>query len=290
MTATPIVPSVAVAMVPEFTVEILSFLFAVAFLAGLIDTIAGGGGLLSVPSLLAVGLSPAATLATNKGQSVFGAATSSFTFLRSGLRTGEIVWQRFLLGMGFSLVGAFLGSLTVSMIQVRFLNQIVPILLIAIAVYTLLRREASEQVSHALLPRKVFTPIFGTGLGFYDGFFGPGTGSFWVVALVGLRGANLRDATVETKFYNFASNLGSLLVFIVVGHMVWLVVMVMAVGQMIGARIGAKLVLRRGTRLIRPLLVVMSLGLTARLIYTNPDNWLRLAAVQVWGFLSRVIA
>ena len=268
-------------MTPD-SVEILALLFAVAGMAGLVDTIAGGGGLLTVPSLLAAGLSPAATLATNKGQSVFGSAMASYTFLRSGLKTREIVWQRFTLGMGFSLVGAFLGALTVSVLQLRFLNQIVPLLLIVIAVYTLLRREASEQASHALMPRRVFTPVFGTGLGFYDGFFGPGTGAFWVAALVGLRGAKLREATVETKFYNFASNLGSLMVFIAAGHLVWLIAITMGIGQIIGARIGAGLVLRQGSRLIRPILVVMSLGLTARLVALDPNNWLRQGAVYLW--------
>ncbi|MCX8501620.1 MAG: TSUP family transporter [Alphaproteobacteria bacterium] len=260
-------------------------MFAVAGMAGLIDTIAGGGGLLTVPSLLAAGLSPAATLATNKGQSVFGSAMASLTFLRSGLKTGEIVWRRFLPGMGFCLIGAFLGALTVSLLQIRFLNQLVPILLIAIAVYTLCRREASEQASHALVPRRVFTPVFGTGLGFYDGFFGPGTGAFWVAALVGLRGAKLREATVETKFYNFASNLGSLVVFVAAGHMVWLIAATMAIGQIIGARIGAGLVLRKGSRLIRPILVVMSLGITARLIAVDSDNWLRQGAVYLWQLI-----
>jgi uncharacterized membrane protein YfcA len=112
----------------------------------------------------------------------------------------------------------------------------------------------------------LFALIFGLTLGFYDGFFGPGTGSFWVLALVALQGDGLIKATAKTKLVNFTSNIVSLFVFILGGQVVWTVGLAMAIGQLIGGRVGASLVLSRGASIVRPMLVIVSLAITAKLL------------------------
>jgi uncharacterized membrane protein YfcA len=120
-----------------------------------------------------------------------------------------------------------------------------------------------------------FSMIFGAGIGFYDGFFGPGTGAFFALAFVSMLGFSLKQATAHSKLLNMTSNLAALLFFMLGGHVVWSIGLVMASGQVIGASIGAHLVIRRGTALIRPLLVVVSIALTVKLVADDPANPIR---------------
>lgn len=237
-------------------------LFAVAAVAGCIDTLAGGGGLITLPTLLMVGLSPAAAIATNKLQGTGGSMTATLYFLRRGAIHPQD--NRWMVGMTF--VGSVLGSWLVLQIQADILARIIPMLLIAMGTYFAL----SPKLGLVDRPRRLSHPAFSLGvapwLGFYDGFFGPGTGMFMALALVGLCGYNLTKATAYTKLLNFTSNIAALLYFLLFGTLHWGVGLVMLAGQMLGASIGARLVLNRGAQLIRPMVTLVCFSMAIKLI------------------------
>lgn len=249
--------------------DTIAILLAVAALGGLVDSIAGGGGLLVMPALLWTGMSPLQALATNKLQSMFGTATACTRFARSGL----IEWRPLIPSLVLAFIGACAGAITVQLISADWLRLIVPVLLIAAALYFLLSPRMDDADAHHRLTMIGYASIAGA-IGAYDGFFGPGTGSFFTVSLVALAGMGLTRATAHTKALNFTSNVASVLIFAFSGHMLWIVGLAMAVGQVVGASLGSHLALRHGARLIRPLLVVISLGLTARMLL-DPANPLR---------------
>jgi uncharacterized membrane protein YfcA len=237
----------------HLSLTLLLFLSCSAVAAGLIDTLAGGGGLIALPAILAVGLPPSLALGTNKFQATFGVAMASWRFARKG----HLKLRESLLGIVCCILGASIGTLSVLHINSNALAKILPILLLGVLLYTLFSpRISAEDQTHRLHPRWFFI-IFGLMLGFYDGFLGPGTGSFWVVALIALLGFNLKKATMHAKLYNFTSNLVALCWFISAGKVLYLPAIMMAVGQMIGAYVGAHLVMQQGHRLIRPVFIVM---------------------------------
>ena len=237
-------------------------LTATAVLTGFIDAIAGGGGLIMMPALLFAGLSPIQALSTNKLQSMFGTGIALRNYWRSRL----VEWQpnRFTVALVF--LGAALGCLTVQLIDNRLLNLIIPLLLVASAIYILLSPRMTDEDAHHRVTPKGYGPV-GGAIGFYDGFFGPGTGTFFTTSLVVLRGYGLTKATALTKLFNFTSNVASVIVFALGGQMLWLLGLSMAVGAMIGGWLGSHIAIRFGARLIRPLLVVISIGMTARLLW-----------------------
>jgi len=232
-------------------------LFFLALLAGLVDSIAGGGGLITLPALLWTGLGPVAALATNKAQGVFGTFSASANFVRRG----AIDLRRAAFAVACTFVGAAAGTLAV-----RHLARLIPFLLIAFAVYFLFSPRVSDLDSHRRIGEDAFALTIGAGVGFYDGFFGPGTGTLFAAAYVALLGYNLRRATAHTKLLNFTSNLASLLFFLPGGHPVWALALPMAAGQLLGAWAGSHLVLRHGARLVRPVLVAASLAVSIKLL------------------------
>jgi uncharacterized protein len=235
---------------------------AVAIVSGFVDSIAGGGGLIMMPALFFVGASPLQALGTNKLQSVFGTSVALRNYGRSGL----VEWRPNRLTVALVFAGAVVGALVVQLIQTRLLNLIIPVLLVASALYVLLSPRMSDEDAHHRVTAKGYAPI-GAAIGFYDGFFGPGTGTFFSTSLVALRGYGLTKATALTKLFNFSSNVASVLLFALGGHMLWLLGLCMAVGAMIGGWLGSHSALRFGARLIRPLLVTISLALTAKLLW-----------------------
>src|SRR5437867_3989388 len=240
----------------------LPVLFVVGTVAGWIDSVAGGGGLITVPVLLSLGLPPATALGTNKLQGVFGSGSATWHYGRAGL----IDFRAAGIGVVCNAIGAFAGALAVQRIQPDFLRASIPFLLIAIAVYLLFRPTLGDADTPPRLKAGVFHLVFGFALGFYDGFFGPGTGSFWAMAYALLLGFNLTKATAHTKLMNFTSNAASLAMFIIGGKVLWLAGLVMGVGQLLGARIGAKMVVARGAKFVRPIFIAVALALSARLI------------------------
>ncbi len=244
---------------------LLPLLFSAAFIAGLIDSIAGGGGLITVPVLLGIGLPPQVALGTNKLQASFGSGSAMLHFVRAGTVKMSDCWS----GIIWTAVGATLGVWAVQLLDPTLLKLMIPWLLAAIAIYTLLSPRLGAEDSHARLKAGTFYLLFGLSIGFYDGFFGPGTGSFWTMALMMLLGYSMIRATATTKVMNFTSNFVALIFFLSVGQVRFVEGLIMGVGQFLGARVGSKLVITRGTAFIRPVFITMVLALVGRLIYLN---------------------
>ena len=237
-------------------------LFVVAFFASLIDSIAGGGGLLTTPSMLLVGIQPLNVLATNKFQSCFGTFTSTYNYFKNGLLVDEKKKLYFVL----SFLGSGLGTLLVSRISNETLEKIIPILLIGAALFFITNKgPKSANASSKLLI--VFNLIV-FGIGFYDGFFGPGTGSFFVLSFVIIKGVNIMQATAVTKLLNFASNFAAFIVFAIQGYVIWTLGLTMAVAQIAGAYTGSKFAIKNGEKLVRPVLVVVSILLSIRILFS----------------------
>ncbi|WP_347270108.1 TSUP family transporter [Rhizorhabdus histidinilytica] len=246
----------------HLAIETYALLTVVAFIAGFIDAIAGGGGLLTVPAMLSAGVPPIATLATNKLQSSFSSATATFNFSRKGLIDWRTYWPQVVMILILSGLGAWI----VQSIKTDVLKLIVPVLLVAVAAYVLLSPRMSDEDVHHRLGTRGYLPV-GGAIGFYDGFFGPGTGSFFATSLVSLRGMGLIRATAHTKAFNFSSNFGSLIVFLSTGHAMILLGLCMAVGAASGAWTGSHTAIRFGAKVIRPVLVTICLALTAKLLW-----------------------
>jgi uncharacterized protein len=248
-------------------IQISPALFPVLFLtgavAGLIDAIAGGGGLITIPVLLGIGLPPQFALGTNKLQSTFGSASAMAHFVRAG----TVNIRQALGGVLWTAVGAILGSYTVQQIDPGFLKRCIPFLLLLILCYTIFSPKLGAVEVHPRMSKGVFYAFFGLLLGFYDGFLGPGTGSFWVIALMLGLGFDMRKGTGYTKLFNFVSNIVSLVVFVAGGHVLLWAGLVMGAGQAFGARVGARLVIKKGTRFIRPVFIGSVLAVTAKLFY-----------------------
>lgn len=249
-------------MSPEI---LLPLLFGIAFIAGLIDSIAGGGGLITVPVLIGIGLPPQLALGTNKLQASFGSGSAMLHFVRAGTVKLRDCW----IGIIWTAIGAALGVWAVQLLDASILRQLIPWLLAAIAIYTLLSPKLGAEDSHARMKPLLFYFMFGLSIGFYDGFFGPGTGSFWTMALMMLLGYSMMKATATTKVMNFTSNFVALIFFLSVGQVRFIEGILMGIGQFMGARVGSKLVIRKGTAFIRPVFITMVLALVGRLIYQN---------------------
>lgn len=244
----------------------LTLLFLAGLTGGFIDAIAGGGGLITVPALLAAGLPPQMALGTNKLQSSCGTVIAVWRYAHAGLMRTPGLW----LAVGLSFAAGMGGAHAVSVLSKDLLKQLIPWMLAAVALYTALNRRFGIHAGRAKIPPLVFAFIFGTVIGFYDGFFGPGTGSFWTVALVALLGLDLRHATGYTKAANLASNLGSLGIFLAHGSVHFTAGAAMIGGQMIGARLGSGLVIRRGAAFIRPVFLMVVAVMTLKLLW---DAW-----------------
>ncbi|MDD2365305.1 MAG: TSUP family transporter [Desulfuromonadaceae bacterium] len=244
---------------------LLPLLFGAAFIAGLVDSIAGGGGLITVPVLLGIGLPPQVALGTNKLQASFGSGSAMLHFVRAGTVKMSDCWG----GIFWTAVGSALGVCSVQLLDSTLLKQLIPWLLALIAIYTLISPRLGSADSHPRMNKGIFYLIFGLIIGFYDGFFGPGTGSFWTMALIMLLGYSMLKATAATKVMNFVSNFVALIFFLSAGQVHFLEGVVMGAGQFMGARFGSRLVIKRGTSLIRPVFITMVLLLVGRLIYMN---------------------
>lgn len=240
-------------------------LFAVSLAAGFIDAMAGGGGLITLPALLAAGLPPQMALGTNKFQSSFGSFSASFHFIRKG----HADWRTARTGIIFTFIGATAGAMLVSMLPAGILNKIIPFLLLIIIVYFIFSPDLGKLDEKPKIPHMHFFMPAGIVLGFYDGFFGPGTGSFWAVALMMICGYNMVKATAYTKIMNFTSNIASLIVFLIKGQVVFKLGIVMAAGQFAGARLGSSMVIRKGNKIIRPVFITAVLCIVGSLIYKN---------------------
>ena len=250
-------------MAAMFKLWHLPFLFLTGLVAGFVDSIAGGGGLITLPVLLSFGLDPQHALGTNKLQATFGSASASWHYAQAK----TVPLSDCMRGFVLTLVGAALGALAVQQLDPSILKRAIPFLLIGVAIYTLLKPRLGAEDLHPRMARGVFDLTFGLLLGFYDGFFGPGTGTFWTMAFMLGLGFNMTRATGYAKVMNFASNVSSLALFLICGNVYFTAGLTMGLGQLLGARIGSRMVIARGTRFIRPVFISVVLALTLKLLY-----------------------
>ncbi|PHP67486.1 hypothetical protein CSC94_07200 [Zhengella mangrovi] len=255
----------------DLTLETAALLAAAAFVAGFIDAIAGGGGLITVPSLLLAGFDPVVALGTNKLQSLFGSGSATLAYASKG----HVDLKRQLPAAVASCLGAIGGALLATVLPGSVLKAVLPVLLVAIALYFAFKPALSDIDRAQRIAPFLFSFTAVPLIGFYDGVFGPGTGSFFMLAYVGLAGYGVLKATAHTKVMNFASNIGGFAAFTAVGVVAWKAGLVMGAMQFAGARLGAHFAMRNGARIIKPLLVITCTVLAARLVM-DPENPLRL--------------
>jgi uncharacterized membrane protein YfcA len=239
--------------------SLIALLTAVAFVAGVIDAVAGGGGLLTVPALLAAGLPPHVALATNKGQSVFGSGAALVAFRRRGALDGELARYTFPLGF----LGALCGTHVVLWIAPEVLKPVVVVLLPLAALSLFVQRRSGD--GEPPRARLWLASMLALTIGAYDGFFGPGTGTFLVVGFSVLLHAPLLRASAEAKVVNFASNLAALSLFASRGVVLWQIALPMAVAQLAGGFTGAHLAVHGGDRLVRAVVVLVVLAVVVKL-------------------------
>lgn len=250
---------------PAFSTPTYLLFLAAGLVAGTVDAIAGGGGLIMIPTLLGAGMPAPLALGTNKFAAFFGTGSAAWSYARKG----AVQLRDCRLGVFWTMVGAFLGAGCVRLIDPVFLGRFIPWLLGSIVVYMIFRPQLGEKDRHHRLEAPVFYTLFGLALGFYDGFFGPGVGSFWSIAFVMVLGFNFLKATAHAKVMNMASNIASLVVFIHAGYCLLWPGLVLGAGQIVGGWIGAHLALTRGARFVRPVFLLMA-GLTVlKLIYQH---------------------
>lgn len=243
---------------PLLTIALLSL---ASLGAGTVDAIAGGGGLITLPALLAAGLPAHEALGTNKGQSVWGSGAALAAFWRAGRVDRKQATYTFPLG----LVGSLVGASIVSMIDKDALKPIVIAMLIGAAVLLVVRKPSRDQDASAARP--LAAAGLALAIAFYDGFFGPGTGTFLIVGFVALCGRSLVHASADAKVVNFASNIAAVAVLGYHGYIHWDVALPMAFGQLLGGIIGAHFAMRGGERVVRLAVLVVSCALIAKLLF-----------------------
>lgn len=262
----------------DIALQLFLILFLVAVFAGFVDSIAGGGGLIVIPAMLIVGIPPLEVLGTNKLQAQFGSASATIAYARRG---HVDLKKQFPMAL-MAFIGGIFGALTASFVPPDILRAIMPFLLIAIALYFAFKPNLNDLDSHQRITPFVFGLTVVPLVGFYDGIFGPGAGSFYMLAFVGLAGFGMLKATAHTKLLNFGSNFGSFLVFTFSGAILWKLGLVMGLGQFLGAQMGSRLAMNNGAKIIRPLLVISCLAMATKLLLDSG------AAYSVSAFFSRL--
>lgn len=251
------------------SVDIWVLLSLAALVAGFIDAIAGGGGLLTIPALLFSGMPPHLALGTNKLAATFGSFTASVTFYRKKLFFPQY-WGW---AMACTAVGAVIGTIAAYSISSSSLEKALPAVVLGTAIYTLLTRlkEQSNDTEFPASVSRIRQALQGAGLGFYDGIAGPGTGAFWTLSTLKLHKLNLLFSSGVARTMNFISNAVSLVTFVILGQVNWLVGLSMGLCIMAGAYLGAHSAIRFGANLIRPVFI---LGVSAMAIKLCWDAWL----------------
>ena len=246
---------------------IVIFICLGGFLASFVDSIAGGGGLISMPVLLISGLPTHLALGTNKFASSCGSFTSAYRYYKSG-KTNVALLKKLL---PFTILGCILGVKCVLSISDEFLNLLVFIMIVAVTIYTYTKKDLGTEDKFKELTDKNIKlgMLMAFLLGFYDGFFGPGTGTFLTFALIKIYGFDFLHASANTKILNFTSNFIALILFIFSGQILYTVAIPFAISMIIGGYIGAKLAIKKGSTLIKPIFLVMAFGVAIKLIYQS---------------------
>ncbi|MFM1655277.1 TSUP family transporter [Brevibacillus sp. B_LB10_24] len=249
----------------ELDVSTVLLLALFGFIAAFIDSCVGGGGLISLPALLGLGMPAYLALGTNKLAGTMSSATSSFTFIRLGKFDKKLMLYLF----PVSFAGAFFGAKTVLFVPQDILKGLVLFMMAVIFVYTLFNKKFGRNPEFKGLTS--FTLSWGIPLtfliGFYDGFFGPGTGSFFVFMMVLLFGYDFVVAAGNGRILNLASNIAALGVFLLQGKVVWLTGLTMGAAMLFGATLGARMAVKTGVRYVRPLFLIVSLSLMGKMVF-----------------------
>ncbi|MBW9155008.1 TSUP family transporter [Clostridium tagluense] len=234
------------------------------FLASFVDSIAGGGGLISVPAFMLAGLPPHMVLGTNKFSATAGSFTSSLGFIKSGKANFKLL--KYLIP--FTFIGSMLGVKAVLNIDQKFLNTLVLILIMFIGIYTLFSKSLGLQDKFKGLTKKnvLGGVILALSLGFYDGFFGPGTGSFLVFGFINIFGFNFVSSSANARILNFVSNVTALILFAISGQINYMFGLPVAVFMILGAKMGTRVALNKGSKLIKPIFVTMSLAVALKML------------------------
>ena len=225
-----------------FSLELLSFLFLAAFVAGFIDTLAGGGGLIALPALIISGIPPISALGTNKLQGSIGTATATYIMLRKK----RVAWQDVKYLMRSAFIGSLMGTIAVQFINTEILSFVIPLVLLFMMIYFIFTPQPKVGSGIPKVSNGTYQKFIVPAIGWYDGMFGPGTGSFFALSGVSLRGYGLIDATAIAKTLNFSTNFASLVIFLIAGKVVWLIGFVMMLGQFLGAWGGSQCLFKIG--------------------------------------------
>lgn len=238
-------------------------MFFVALLAGWVDTLAGGGGLLTLPALMLAGLPPLSALATNKAQGFIGTLTATVVLVVKGqLKLGSLLPL-----ILTAALGSILGTLLIQRVDTTWLHWGIPFLLISVAGYFLMSPQVGKIESRARQTETAYGLSAVPLIGFYDGAIGPGAGSFFAVSGVILRGQTLLQATIRAKLFNFITNITSMAMFAAAGQVAWVIALAMMLGQFCGATLASHTMLNGGERLIRPLVITMCVLMTCSQVY-----------------------
>lgn len=243
----------------------LIFLCVAGFFAAFVDSIAGGGGIISVPAYMIVGLPTHIALGTNKFAATMGSLTSSINFIRSG----NCNFKLLKIVAPFTLIGSILGVKTVLLIDESFLQPLVLILILAIGIYTFFSKSLGEEDNfNGFTQKNLFLSILlGFSLGFYDGFFGPGTGTFLVFGFINILGLNFLKASANARVLNFVSNISALVTFAISGNINYLIGIPVCILMILGAKIGTRLAINKGNKIIKPIFITMAMAVAVKMLF-----------------------
>lgn len=247
---------------------ILAILIFASFFAGFIDSIAGGGGFILVPALMLGGLPPQAAIATNKVPAVFGTATAAYNFIRSK----KVIWHIAIIGLIFALLGGAVGSKLNQGISPDLLNKIVLMILPVAAIVTFIPKKNIKQNVSSFTKKELYiaTPFITFILGIYDGFIGPGMGTFLIIAFYSILGMDMVNSSAVAKIVNFASGLGSLVMYLKAGAVIMAIGIPLLIANVLGSYIGSKLAIKKGQSFVKMILIVvfiiMFISLTIKII------------------------
>lgn len=260
-------------------IETIVILFFVAAIAAFVDAIAGGSGLITLPALLMTGIDPISALATNKFQSSAGTVSAAVAYARRGLIQWKTGWPIVLAALAGSAVGASLTTLIPKEVWQIFM----PLTLIAVAFYFYFSPQISNEAKRARISYFVFCLTAIPLISFYDGVFGPGAGSFYMVTFVVLLGYGLLQSIAYTKLANAASNVGALVIFALHSAILFPLALVMAVGAIIGAQLGARCAIKFSARIVKPMIITVCILMAFKLLL-EPTNPITHALLPLLGF------
>ncbi len=247
----------------QLSFDVLVMLTLVAGIAGFLDAMAGGGGLLTIPALLMANVPTLYTLGTNKLQATAGSLSASITMIRKGKIHPKQIWRSIIA----CFVGAVLGAMAVQLSPPVLLAKGIPFLIALIGIYYLFAPAIGEVKSAPRISKNKWQYGMSPLIGFYDGYLGPGTGMFFALGGITMRGLDMITATANAKLLNFTSNAASLMFFVLGGKVLWSVGVAMMVGQFIGASLGARMAVKGGTKFIRPMIVVMCFAMLIKYVF-----------------------